>query len=167
MTIALPEPHEARQLCRLRSLRVQRARERCVQIQAEAARAADTVRESRRKVERSRRAVEQLAHAVVHALAPQLPRWSGMAAAQRERLDDQLERAEYALVDDEQQLEEAEERLAQARADVTRALAREDAVRGLADQVQRSHAAERERRVEREQDDQQRMPPRMQKGHRA
>lgn len=157
MNAVLPEPHEAQQLCRLRGLRVQRAREGCAQRQAEMATAAQAVRERERLIERSRRAMAQLAHDVVHALAPRLPRWSGMASAQRDRLHDQLERDEYALGGDEQRLEEAQERLQQARAELTRALAREDAVRGLVQQVQRSRAATRERLLEREQDDQQRV----------
>jgi hypothetical protein len=151
---ALPEPHEAQQLHRLRSLRVQRAREHCASRHREMTQAAHAVRERQRQIEGRRQAIGQLAHDVVHALAPRLPRWSTMAAAQRERLEDQLERQQYALHDDEQQLEEAQERLQQARAELTRALAREDAVRGLVQQVQHSHALERERRVERDLDDQ-------------
>lgn len=151
---ALPEPHEAQQLHRLRSLRVQRAREHCACRQTETAQAVHALRERVRQIESRRQAIRQLAHDVVHALAPRLPRWSTLAAAQRERLEDQLERQQYALHDDEQRLEEAQERLQQARAELTRALAREDAVRGLVEQVKRSHALERERLVERELDDQ-------------
>jgi hypothetical protein len=154
MTTSLPEPREAQQLCRLRTLRVQRAREHCAQAQAEVARAAQAVRDRQRLIEHGRGAMQQLAHDVVHALAPRLPRWSTMASAQRERLADRLERDEYALISDQERLEESQERLQQARADLTRALAREDAVRGLAQQVRRSHALARERLVERELDDQ-------------
>jgi len=163
MNPVLPQPREAQQLCRLRGLRVQRARERCGQLQTDADRAAQAVQERHVLIAGHRGAMEQLAHDVVHALAPRLPRWSTMAAAQRDRLHDQLERDEYALCGDEQRLEEAQERLQQARADLTRALAREDAVRGLAQRLRRSHAAMHERLTEREQDDQQRMPPPLQK----
>ncbi len=150
----LPEPHEAQQLHRLRSLRVQRAREHCASRQTEMTQAAHAVRERQRQIESRRQAIGQLAHDVVHALAPRLPRWSAMVVAQRERLEDQLERHQYALHDDERRLEEAQERLQQARAELTRALAREDAVRGLVEQVRHSHALERDRLVERELDDQ-------------
>jgi len=160
VSAALPQPQEAKQLFRLRSLRVQRARERCNAAQVEVAEAAKAVRARQKRIALGRQAIEQLAHDVVHALAPRLPRWSTMAAAQRERLHDQLEREEFALHGDEQALEEIQERLQQARAELTRALAREDAVRGLSHQVQRSHAQARERLVERELDDQGRAPVR-------
>ncbi len=152
-TAALPDPREARQLCRLRSLRVQRAREGCAQAQAEVERAAQAVRERRFRIEHCRGEIEALGHAVVHALAPHLPRWSGMAAAQRDRLADRLERDEYALISDERRLEEAQEKAQQARAELTRALAREDAVRGLAQRTNRAHAQLREQRAERELED--------------
>ncbi|HEX6707429.1 MAG TPA: hypothetical protein VF169_21910 [Albitalea sp.] len=142
------------QLCRLRSLRVQRARERCAQAQAEVDQAMHAVRERQHRIAHCRREIEALAHAVVHALAPRLPRWSGVAAAQRERLADRLERDEYALIGDEQALEEAQERLQQARAELTRALAREDALQDLAGETRRAEALAREQRSEREIEDQ-------------
>ena len=161
----LPEPHEAQQLFRLRTLRVQRARERCGQAQWEVDAAAHVVRERQRSIERCRRAIDTLSHDVVHALAPRLPRWSSMASAQRERLDDRLERDEYALNDDEYRLEQSQERLQQARAELTRALAREDAVRGLTVEVRRTHALMREQRSERELEDQPHAPSQAQRRH--
>ena len=154
MNTLMPEPHEAQQLFRLRTLRVQRAREQCAREQTLVAQAAHAVRERQRQIERGRRAMDALSHAVVHTLAPRLPRWSSVAGAQRERLADRLERDEYALIDDERRMEEAEERLQQARAELTRALAREDAVRGLTQQVRKAHGRERELRSERELEDQ-------------
>jgi hypothetical protein len=151
---------DARQLLRLRTLRVQRARERCAQEQAGVEAAVGVVRERRRCIENGQRAMKRLAHQVVHALAPALPRWIDVVAAQRARLADRLERDEYALIDDERRLEEAQERLQQARAELTRTLAREDAVRGLADRLDRAAALVREQRVERELDDQARLVPR-------
>ena len=145
---------DERQLLRLRTLRVQRARERCADAQAGVERAAQAVRERQREIERGQREIETLAHKVVHVLAPRLPRWVELATAERERLADRLERDEYALIDDEHALEQAQERLQQARAELTRALAREDAVRGLADDAQRAAVRAREQRVERELEDQ-------------
>jgi hypothetical protein len=150
----LPRPAEAQQLCRLRALRVQRARERVAQAQAEMERAAEAVRIRQQQIERVRRAIEDLQNAIVTSLAPSLPRWSGVTGAQQERLTDRLERDEYALVQDEHTLESAQETLQQARAELTRALAREDVVRDLAHQARRAHAAERERRAERDLEDQ-------------
>lgn len=145
---------DVQQLLRLRTLRVQRARERCVEAQAAVESAAQAVRERQREIERSQRAIQTLAHKVVHVLAPNLPRWVDLATAERDRLADRLERDEYALIDDEHALEQAQEQLQQARAEVTRALAREDAVRGLADDAQRAAVLARETRVERELEDQ-------------
>jgi hypothetical protein len=150
----LPARREAQQLHRLRSLRVERARERCAAAQAALDAAHAAVRQRQHAIERCQHEIEALNDAVVHALAPQLPRWSTLIAARREKLADQLERAEYALVEDEHALEQAQEALQQARSEVSRALAREDAVRGLVDQCRRAHAATRERRAESELEDQ-------------
>ena len=154
MTKVLPKRHEAQQLCKLRSLRVQRAREGVVQAQAEVDRAAEVVKERQRKIEHLRDSLEKLQNAVVTSLVPVLPRWSSVAAAQREKLADRLERDEYALIGDERNLEAAHEKLQAARAEVTRALAREDAVRGLANETKRAHALQREQRAELEIEDQ-------------
>jgi flagellar biosynthesis chaperone FliJ len=154
MQAVLPQPHEAQQLCRLRALRVQRAQEACTHAQTAVDAAARKVRESERAIERIRGECDALSHAMVNALVPHLPRWATMATAQRERLADQLERAEYALIDDEQDLEKAREGLAQARTDLTRAQAREDAVKGLAKEARHAQAQAREQRADRELEDQ-------------
>lgn len=157
--MVLPELHEARQLCKLRSLRVTRAREAVSQAQGVVEAALQQVERRQQVIDATRRSIETLQHDVVHALAPSLPRWSGMAKAQLDRLADLLERAEYALIGDEQQLEQAQEGLQQARAELTRALAREDAVRGIEKQTRRAIGAERERRAERDLEDQSQRRP--------
>jgi hypothetical protein len=154
MTKVLPKRHEAQQLCKLRALRVQRARERVAAAQADVARAAEAVRQRQQLIEQVRRSIDELQLAVVTSLAPSLPRWSGVATAQQERLADRLEREEYALIDDEHALERAQEALQEARSELTRALAREDAVRGLANQTRRAFLLERERRAELDVEDQ-------------
>jgi DNA repair exonuclease SbcCD ATPase subunit len=154
MQAVLPQPHEAQQLCRLRGLRVQRAQEACTKAQAEVDAAARKVRDSEQAIERTRTEIDTLSHAIVNALAPHLPRWATMATAQRDRLADKLERAEYALIDDEQALEEARERLAQARTALTRAQASEDAVKGLAKEAKQALALAREQRADIELEDQ-------------
>jgi DNA repair exonuclease SbcCD ATPase subunit len=145
---------DAKQLLRLRTLRVQRARDACAQAQAKVEHAEQAVQNQQREVQHAQRAIKTLAHKVVHSLAPHLPRWADVAAAQRERLHEALERAEYTLVEDEHQLEQAQEALQQARAELTRALAREDAVRGLAHDAVRAVARVQEQRVELEMEDQ-------------
>lgn len=155
----LPSLHETRQLARLRALRVQRARERVAATQREVERAAEAVQRRNARIEGLRREIAALREAMVTTLAPALPRWSAVASAQQERLSDQLERNETALIDDLNAWEAAQEKLQQARAELTRALAREDAVRGLVDDTRRAGARERERRSELEAEDQARLRP--------
>ena len=158
MSTKLPTPREAAQMLRLRSLRVQRAREACAKAKLEVEKAQAVVRERQRAIERSQREMAALADAVVTTLAPALPRWAGLVAANRERLADRLERDEYALIDDERELEQTQERAQQAGAELTRALAREDAVRGLAQQARKAVLHAREQRIELEIEDQGRRP---------
>lgn len=158
MNQKLPTPRDAAQLLRLRSLRVQRAREACAKTRLEVEQAQAVVKERQHAIERSQRQMTELADAIVTTLAPDLPRLSGLIAANRERLADRLERDEYALIDDEHALEQAQERAQQAGAELTRALAREDAVRGLAKQARRAVLHAREQRAELEIEDQGRRP---------
>lgn len=158
MNQKLPTPRDAAQLLRLRSLRVQRAREACAKTRLEVEQAQAVVKERQHAIERSQRQMTELADAIVTTLAPDLPRLSGLIAANRERLADRLERDEYALIDDEHALEQAQERAQQAGAELTRALAREDAVRGLAKQTRRAVLHAREQRAELEIEDQGRRP---------
>jgi flagellar biosynthesis chaperone FliJ len=150
----MPSVTEAKQLHRLRSLRVQRAREQIPPAQAKVDEALAAVLQRQREIHHLRHEVSGLRDAIVTTLAPRLPRWSQVTTAQQERLADQLERAEYGLIDDEHALEAAQEKLQQARSELTRALAREDAVRGLAEQAKRCRTKVREQRAEREVDDQ-------------
>lgn len=153
MSQVLPKRHEAQQLCRLRALRVQRAREGVAKAQDEVRRVEEKIRQRQREVESVRRALEELQNAMVTSLVPSLPRWSHVAGAQRERLADRLERVEYAVVEAERELEGVQEALQAARAELTRALAREDTVRDLAKQTQRAFAAKREQLAERDLED--------------
>ncbi|WP_157265964.1 hypothetical protein [Azohydromonas aeria] len=145
---------EARELLRLRALRVERLRARCAEAQAAVEEALRVVREREAEVHGLRAGLDALARGVVGALAPSLPRWIEVAAAERERLADLLERAEYGLIDDEHALEAAQEQQQQVRAELTRALAGQDAVRSLMEVAQRERAQAAERRLELEVEDQ-------------
>jgi hypothetical protein len=153
VTAALPTRIEAQQLLRLRSLRVGRARDGVRDAQAAVTAADRVVRERERAIQSGRDRIDALERALVGSLAPRLPRWSTMAVAQREALADRLERDEFGLIDDEHALEAAQEQLQQARAELTRALAREDAVRGLVDDTHRARRLVLESRAERELED--------------
>jgi flagellar biosynthesis chaperone FliJ len=150
----LPQPHEAHQLCRLRSLRVERAQEAWNAAREAVAAAERQVQDSERAIARIRSAIDAHGHAIVNGLAPHLPRWAAMVTAQSERLADQLERAEYALIDDEHALEQARDEVARTRTALTRAQASEDAVKGLARQAKQAVAQAREQRAEIELEDQ-------------
>jgi flagellar biosynthesis chaperone FliJ len=150
----LPGPHEAQQLCRLRGLRVERAQEAWTKARDEVDAAVRKVGDSERAIARVRTEIDTLGDAIVNAFAPHLPRWAGMVTAQTERLADRLERAEYALIDEEHALEAARERLAEARTALTRAQASEDAVKGLAKEARQAVAQAREQRADGELEDQ-------------
>jgi multidrug resistance efflux pump len=145
---------EAGELLRLRALRVERLRARCAEAQQAVDEALRTVRQTQQSIEARRQEMKQLSRSLVHELAPALPRWHGMAAAERERLADRLERLEVTLIDDEEHLEAQQEALQKARAELTRALAGEDAVRSLRDEARRALARAVERRGEVELEDQ-------------
>ncbi|NRF67254.1 hypothetical protein HLB44_09690 [Aquincola sp. S2] len=153
MTARLPSPGEAQQLVRLRALRVQRSRDAFTAASAAVVDAEQAVHERQRLIDRVRREIDALGESVAHGFDGQLARWSQHLVAQRDKLADRLERAEYALVGDERKLEEAQEAAAQARAELTRALAREDAVRGLHGEAKRAVGRAREQRAELEQED--------------
>lgn len=145
---------EAQELLRLRALRVERLRARCAEAQAAVEEAVRVLRQRQESIEARRREMQQLKHGLVGALAPSLPRWAEVAAAERERLADRLERLEVALIDDEEHLEERQEQLQKRRAELTRALAGQDAVRSLMDTARRELARTLERRQEVEVEDQ-------------
>jgi len=143
-----PATHTA-QLLRLRALRLERAH-----AASEAARrahgdAAEQVMQRQQSIARARHALSTLAQAVVGHLAGTLPRWSETVQADRDRLDERLEREEYALIDDEQALEAALEAWQAARAEVARLTARHGAIDDLHRQALRHRALDRERRAER------------------
>lgn len=148
MTTLLPKRHEARQLLKLRALRVQRAREGVAKAQEELARVEASIRQKQQQVQRARDALEQLQVDLVTTLVSSLPRFGQMAGTHRDRLAENVERAEYDLVLEEQKLEGAQEALQAARAELTRALAREDTVRDLARQTQKVFLAQREHKAE-------------------
>jgi hypothetical protein len=145
---------EAQQLLRLRALRVERLRTRCAEAQAAVAQAQRVVHERQLAIEQLRREVKALAQRLVGELAPCLPRWHEIVTAERARLLDQLERQEVGLIDDEEALEAAQERCQQARAELSRALAGQDAVQSLADTARRELARALELRAEMEVEDQ-------------
>ena len=103
MTQRLPAPHEAQQLSRLRALRVQRARERCAEAQAEVDMPRRRCASASAQSSSSQREIGQLGARDRARPGAAPAALAGVVAAQRERLADRLERDEYALVNDEHQ----------------------------------------------------------------
>ena len=143
---------EARQLARLRSLREAAALaavEHCRAALAERQRVLHQ-REQQIKAVRDERLT--LFAWQVGPGAPALPRLALIASARQAGLDDELERAEFSLIDERQHLKKAEQALAAARADWAKATARSEAAQSLADDTRRALGRDREQRAERELD---------------
>jgi flagellar biosynthesis chaperone FliJ len=143
---------ELAQLLRLRRLREEAARIERDAKRAERDAAQAAVAETEREVERLRLERAALAAAVAGEMAASMPRLGPFAISRREVLDDLFERAEYALIDDEEALAEAQEALEEAHAVWLQARARCEAVEQLDRRTRRGVAQAVERRTERELD---------------
>lgn len=148
----MKRPDELSQLLRLRRLREDAARldfQRRREAR-DAAQAAVTAREAEvARLRQERRSLVQRA-GLEHAAA--MPRLGIFTSMRREMLDDLLERAEYALIDDEESLTEAQEAFETAQAAWRREMARCEAVQMLRDRVQRDTQRAGLARLERELD---------------
>jgi flagellar biosynthesis chaperone FliJ len=143
---------ELAQLLRLRRLREDAARLDCQRRREarDAAQAAVTAREA--EVARLRNQRHSLVQRAGHEHAPAMPRLGIFTSTRREMLDDLLERAEYALIDDEESLTEAQDALDAAQAAWQREMARCEAMQMLRDRVQRDSRLVDAARAERELD---------------
>ena len=137
----------------LRRLRVERAQGALGRAGVALQAAQQVVEQRLVEIARSRERMTELARAWAGERAVALPRWSRELLAHREALIERLERAEYALVDDEQALERAQDDWRQCRADLTRALAREAAVESVLARQQAEARALGERRLASEADE--------------
>jgi hypothetical protein len=139
----LPVLADTRQLLRLRARR------------GEGARAAGpaAVCHRQQQVARVRAEQDALVRTMAQGFDGGLARWSRQLIAQRDKLADRLERDEYALLGDERAVQEAENAAAQSRVELSRALAREDSVRGLLGRTQQAWARQRDQQAEAEQED--------------
>jgi hypothetical protein len=146
-----PERHhetQARQLLRLRELRQRQAESqarqaRQAQTEALAVAQATQARVSAHQAERQA-LLQQIAQGAL------LVRWAAQAQACRDLVEDRLERAEYALIDDEETLHTRDRQLDQASLALRQARARGDAAATALDQARRRRAAADERRAEHE-----------------
>lgn len=144
---------EGRQWLRLRQLRVQRSREALARAQAEEAQARAVTLAREASIERHRALLAELARHWGGAGCTDLPRWGGQVKAHREALAERLERDEYALLDEQEVLEQAQATVRQCRADLARAQAREAAVEATLKDQHRQTLLAREQQAELEAED--------------
>jgi hypothetical protein len=140
---------QARQLQRLRQLREERALRLRAEAQRECDAAQAAVRQREAELAEQRQARSDLLHRAVHE-AMHLTRLAPYLSARRDDLDDKLERAEYALIDDVEALEEASAGLHQASLRWRAARARDDAASDLLARARCDQRQAIEGRAERE-----------------
>lgn len=139
---------DGRQWLRLRQLRVQRARQALAQAQAEAAQARAAVDEREQRIAAGRVRLAELARHWGGAGSADMPRWGEQLKAHRESLAERLERDEYALLDEQEALAQAEAAVQQLRAALARAEARESAVDATLKDQHRQTLMARDREAE-------------------
>ncbi len=136
------------QLQRLRELRRTQAEQQARQAREAQASALAATRATEAKVSAHRGERQALLQQM--AEGGLLLRWAAQAQARRELVEDQLERAEYALIDDEEALHAADRHLDQASAALRSAWARDDAAQRALQRARVQLTAADERRAERE-----------------
>ena len=150
MTDPTRQWQDARQLQRLRELRERKALTALRAAEAELAAAEHTMAERQRAMDRLQLAREQLSQRIVGDCAPQMGRLAIYASATQEDLDDQLERTEYALIDDEEAVSAARDKVAQVRAAWLRAVSQSGSAQTLVGDARKAVLRERDNRLERE-----------------
>ncbi len=141
-------PRDLGQLLRLRELRVAAAAELCTQRRRELEAAVQAIERRQARIAEWRRSRDELARQVVGPASADIARFAASVSARRAYLDDQLERDEYALLDDEHEHRQALQRLEEAQALWQRERAREDGVHDLVGEARVARERQREHRAE-------------------
>ena len=141
---------DARQLHRLRELRERQALNALRQAESQVAAAEQAVAERQRAMDRLQQQRDALSQRIVGDCAARMGRLAAYASATQEDLDDQLERTEYALIDDEDALAEARDKAAAARAAWLRAVSQSGSAETLVGDARKSVQRERDTRLDRE-----------------
>jgi hypothetical protein len=139
---------QAAQLLRLRELRQQQALAAQARARQEQLQAQEAVRRAEAAMQAQRDAQLRLLAALQDGSG--LPRVLDFAEMQRVRVADLLERAEYALIDDQEALHSADRRLDQAGLALRQAQSREQAATDLLKRERLQLRRADERRAERE-----------------
>lgn len=140
--------HQTAQLSRLRELRRSQAQAQARQAREAQASALATARATQAQVHAHQGERQALLQQMTQGSL--LPRWGAQAQARRDFVEDRLERAECALIDDEEALHTADRQLDQANAVLRSAWARNDATQDELRRARVQLAAAGERRAERE-----------------
>ncbi|MDO5626470.1 MAG: hypothetical protein Q4G71_17510 [Pseudomonadota bacterium] len=150
MTDPARQLHDARQMKRLRELRERSALQALHAAEAAVRDAEAAMREREAVMRRLQAEREQLSQRIVGDCAPRMGRLAVYASAAQEVLDDQLERTEYALLDDEEALHDARQKAAQTRAVWLRAVGQHSAAGTLVGDARKALRRDREARLDRE-----------------
>lgn len=144
---------DGRQWLRLRQLRVTRARTAFAQAQQQECDALAAIAQREARIADSRGRLAALAQHWGGAGSADMPRWGLQLQAHRDAVAERLERDEYALLDEQETLEQARTAVAQRRAELARAQAREAAVDATLTDQRRLLRLAREQRAELEAED--------------
>lgn len=150
---------DGRQWLRLRALRVQRARAALAEAQQQESQARAAVEHREACIEQGRERLLALALHWGGAGSVDMPRWGAQLQAHRDALSERLERDEYALLDERETLEQAQDLVGRRRGELGRAQAREDAVDATLKDQRRVLARAREQRAELDAEDAWRLRP--------
>lgn len=144
---------DARQWLRLRQLRVQRARQALAAAQAAERQALQAIEARQALIDAGRARLDALAQHWGGAGSVHMPRWGEQLVAHRAALAERLERDEYALLDENEALQEVRTTLALRRTELARAQAREDAVDATLQAQRQALSQAREQQAELDSED--------------
>jgi len=142
--------HDARQLKRLRELRERTALNTLRSAEAELQAAIQVMQKRQATIVSLQNERQSLAQRMIGELAPDMARLASYVSALQDKLDDDLERAEYALIDDEQAVANVQAKVNQARQAWLHAVSSHGAATNLVGETSQALHRDREARAERE-----------------
>ncbi len=140
----------ARQLQRLRELRERKALQTYQRAELDVRNAQQLVQEREAQIRGLQDQRLALQRSLIGEYAARLGTLAAYASAAQEVLDDQLERSEYALIDEEEELFNAQNRSGAARDAWLHAVAQHQACTTLRDDARKGLRREQEMRLDRE-----------------
>ena len=150
ITVDKRDLSDSRQLLRLRQLHEAAALRALGSAREQHAVAWQQVRDRQEHIALVQRELKALAAWVQGANLPRAARLAPYSAACQAKLDDELERARYDLIDEQRALDDAAAAMAHARAAWLRAQGRQQVAQQLALDTQRALLRQHDQRVERE-----------------